>query len=222
MSKSGRMTRIWMRLGTRSSCGPSTSASIAENAIAMRIARHRFTRVCRRFSSKFVRLNSASSSPSKVSHGNPARNWRACAELGKSSFDSPFAMLIGVTVPASSVALNDLGHPFEGKGVGCARWIMSNISSIGQVVREIRVEIGVMGGLDIALRLERFLRFRAEFAQPALIGRIKPEKVILVQPRHPQRELKKGFAGLAHLGQQPCRWRPLHIIDLGSLLLECR
>jgi hypothetical protein len=51
--------------------------------------------------------------------------------LGKSSFDSPFAMLIGVTVPASSLALNDLGHPFEGKGVGCARWIMSNISSIG-------------------------------------------------------------------------------------------
>jgi len=89
-------------------------------------------------------------------------------------------------------------------------------------MREICVEIGVISGLDIVLRLKRFLRFRRKFAQPALIRRIKAEKVILVQLRHPQGELKKGFAGLTHLGQQPCRRRPLHVIDLGSLLLECR
>ena len=89
-------------------------------------------------------------------------------------------------------------------------------------MREICVEIGVVGGLDVALRLTRFLRFRREFAQPALIGRIKPEKIILVQPRHAQGELEKGLAGLAHLGEQPGRRRPFHIIDFSALLLECR
>ena len=44
-------------------------------------------------------MNSASSSLSKVSHGNPARSCRACGELGRSSVESPVAVLIRVTVP---------------------------------------------------------------------------------------------------------------------------
>src|SRR5882757_6160783 len=219
---SGMMTRICMRLGTRSSCGPSTSASIAENAIAMRIARHRFTRVCRRFSSKFLRLNSASSSPSKVSHGNPARSCRACGELGRSSVDNPGAVLIRVTVPALRHPLNDLGRFLKRKSAERTRLIMSKHRSVGQVMCKISVEIGVVRGFYAALRVERVARFGGKLAEPAFVRRIQAQKVVLVKVRHPQRQLKKAFPRLAHFGEQARRGSPFHIVDFRPLLLERR
>src|ERR1700674_5235804 len=52
--------------------------------------------------------------------------------------------------------------------------------SIGQVTSEIGVEIRVVGGLDARLRLLRLLCRRGEFRQPAFVGWIQAEEIILV------------------------------------------
>src|SRR5271170_5150309 len=96
----------------------------------------------------------------------------------------------------------------------------SESDSISQVMSEIGVEIRAVGGLDACLALVRLSRRRGEFRQTALVGRIQAEEVILVQFRHSLGELKKRFAALPHVRQQPRGGRALDIVNFRPLLFE--
>src|ERR1035438_9258230 len=95
----------------RFNLAPNTIVSIAENAIAIAIAKHKFVRIEPSVSSRFVRLNSASRPGVNVSQGMPDFNCRAYGRSGQSSTENPLVVFTGCTVRRNKKGLQAGGDP---------------------------------------------------------------------------------------------------------------
>src|SRR5262245_8046456 len=93
-------------------------------------------------------------------------------------------------------------------------------SSLREVASQILVETHSVGGFDFALPAQRECGSRTEFAQPLFVRCVEIEEVLLVQLRHPQRELEERLAGVRHLTHQSRGGSEIDVRDLRRLIGE--
>src|SRR5450755_1361252 len=215
---------------------PKSVTCIADATITSVIARHRLTRICPNFSSSTVCLNSGSSSPSNVSQGKPAFSCRECGKSGKSSSWIRVPLIITPHRTRRCRRTRRIGPQLAEEILSAAspfyvKWRLPSASqvaspqrnaSVRKIVREIGVEIPLVGHLYAPLLFARLLCGGGELRQAVLVGRIKIQEIVLVQFRHAPRQLHERFSALTHFPEQPRRRRTLDIVNLGALLIQRR
>src|SRR5271157_4475956 len=90
-------------------------------------------------------------------------------------------------------------------------------ASVREIVREIGVEVQLVGRFYAPLLIARLLCRSGKLRQTALVGRIKIQKIVLVHFRHAPSELNERISALTHFPEQPRRRRTLDVVNLRPL-----